>query len=77
MTEQAHDNTISGLHQQIRLLKQQIDQLETEKYILNQQLEDQSSIILNQERNTPTPGKTFMLRYQTFHQKFLSRFDII
>ena len=44
------------------LLKQQNDQLETEKYILNQQLENQVSINSKQERNTPTPGKTLITR---------------
>ncbi len=55
--QQTYLNTIDELNQQLRLLKQQNDQLETEKYILNQQLENQASIPINQERNTPTPGK--------------------
>jgi hypothetical protein len=42
------------------MLKQQNDQLETEKYFLNQQLENQVSINSKQERNTPTPGKTLI-----------------
>jgi hypothetical protein len=58
--QQAHLNTINELNQELRLLKQQNDQLETEKYILNQQLEKQSSINFNQERSTPTPGKKFI-----------------
>jgi hypothetical protein len=58
--QQAHLNTINQLNQELRLLKQQNDQLETEKYILNQQLEKQSSINFNQERSTPTSGKQFI-----------------
>jgi hypothetical protein len=58
--QQAHLNKINELNQELRLLKQQNDQLETEKYILNQQLEKQSSINFNQERSTPTSGKQFI-----------------
>jgi hypothetical protein len=59
--QRAQINAINELNQELRLLKQQNDQLETEKYILNQQLEKQSSINFNQEQNTPTPGKIFII----------------
>jgi hypothetical protein len=50
------------------MLQQHNDQLETEKYVLNQQLENQSSINLKQERNTPTPGKLFVTIESVIHQ---------
>jgi len=60
--QQTYLNTINELNQQLSLLKQQNDQLETEKYLLNQQLENQSSISFNKERSTPTPGRTSVSR---------------
>ncbi len=48
---------MNELHQQLDLLKQHNDQLETEKYVLTQQLENQSFMNSNQERNTSTPGE--------------------
>lgn len=59
--QQTHGDTIDTLNAELRLLKQQNDQLETEKYILNQQLEKQLSLNINQERNTPTPGRISIL----------------
>jgi TolA-binding protein len=52
----------------INELNQQIIQLETEKQILNQQIENQSTISLNQERNTSTPGKLFMIQNHLVNQ---------
>jgi hypothetical protein len=66
--QQTYVNTINELNEQLRLFKQQNDQLETEKYILNQQLENQSSISFSQERNTPTPGKQSISRNQIIYE---------
>jgi hypothetical protein len=68
--QQAHLNTINELNQDLRLLKQQNDQLETEKYILNQQLENQLSVNFNQQRNTPTPGKKFITQTMIIYHNY-------
>lgn len=51
--QQTFGDKINALNAELRLVKQQNDQLETEKYILNQQLE--------KERSASTPGKIFIL----------------
>ncbi|CAF1066100.1 unnamed protein product [Adineta ricciae] len=53
-----YDATINDLTQQVTIFKQQNDQLEIEKYALNQQLESQFLRYVKQERNTPTPDST-------------------
>ena len=55
--QQTYVNQINGLNEQLRLLTQQNDQLGTEKYILNEQLEKQVSTSHNHERSTPSSGK--------------------
>jgi hypothetical protein len=53
------------------MVKQQNDQLETEKYTLNLQVETQSFINLKQERNTPTPAKTFIPRTISLYRFYI------
>ena len=68
--QDTYANTINELNQQLRLFKQQNDQLETEKYILNQQLEKLSTGSFNQERSTPSPRKTSIYIKQFIYDKY-------
>lgn len=64
---QTYGDQINALNAELQLIKQHNDHLQTEKYILNQQLEKQSLMNIHQERNTPTPGRKITFSHQFAH----------
>ena len=58
IVQENYARAINQLNQQIQILKQQNDQLETEKYILSQQLENRSPIHFTHQRTTSEPDST-------------------
>ncbi|CAF3671069.1 unnamed protein product [Adineta steineri] len=56
--KQTYTDTINELNQQLTMVKQHNDQLETEKSVLNQQLEEQATNNIKQEQDIPTTDST-------------------
>ena len=53
---QSYLNTVNELNQELLAMKEQYEQLDAEKQLLNNQLENRS-VIINQEQDAPTIGK--------------------